>query len=160
MKNPFKKPWKAQAENIHLENDVLALVANRFFEDIYNDAKIRNYQYQIVLKQSNQLVGFCELRVGDQEALFYLGNIGYNIFRHHQGHGYAKIASILLMSLAQQIGLKSLSITCNTDNHASIKTIEALKPTRQLGYVVVPASEPLFQQGDYYKYIYEFDLRG
>ena len=155
----FKKPWIEVAKTIRLENEVIELRPLRFFEDYYNGAKIQNYTYQILRQPDKKHVGYCDLRVGDEVALYYLGNIGYNIFFNHQRQGYATQATILLIDLAKQIEMEKLSITCNTDNIPSLKIIEKTGFTR-IASVAVPADEPLFQQGDYFKFIYTMDLKG
>lgn len=153
----FNKQWILKAKTINLENDFVRLKPQRFFQDTYNGEPIRNYSYQIMNKE-NKLVGYCDLRDGDKVALKYLGDIGYNIFTHYQGQHLASHATELLIELAQEIGMQQINITCNTDNVASIKTIE------RCGFefvesVSVPASEPLFHQGDYFKHIYTLNLK-
>lgn len=154
----FNKQWILKAKSLKLENEVVYLKHNRFYQDTYNGAQIKNYSYQIYLKKSNKLVGYCDLRDGDSDALYYLGNIGYNIFNHFQGHGYAYYATLCLIDLAREIGMDTLNITCNTDNIASIKTIER-SGFKEIASVAVPVDEPLFHQGDYYKFIYTLNLK-
>lgn len=154
----FNKQWIANAKTIELKNDVVYLKANRFYNDTYNGEIVRNYTYRIFKTVDNAFVGYCDLRIGDDEALYYLGNIGYNIFEHHQGQKLAYHATLLLIELAKEVGLETLNITCNTDNIASIKTIERAGFIK-VNSVAVPVSEPLFHQGDYYKYIYTMHLK-
>lgn len=151
------KSYKDIAKKTELEDDVIKLVKNRFYTDSYNGAMIENYAYLITMKASGIPVGYCDLRVGDEVALKYLGNIGYNIFEHKQGQGLAAHAAQLLVELARKMGLKRITITCNTDNIASVKTIEKLGAVL-VDTLNVPADEPLFHQGDYVKYIYRVDL--
>lgn len=154
----FNKQWISEAKKINLANEQVYLKPNRFYTDRYNEASIRNYAYQIYSRKTDKMVGYCDLRVGDEDALYYLGNIGYNIFRHHQGHGYARFATLCLIELARTIGMDELNITCNTDNIASIRTIEHCG-FKKVASVAVPVDEPLFHQGDYYKFIYTMKLR-
>lgn len=153
----FNRQWINKAKKINLSDDVILLKPQRFYSDYYNNAPIQNYTYQIIKKDTKTLVGYCDLRDGDESALYYLGNIGYNVFSTYQRRGYATRATYLLLELARQIGLEEINITCNTDNLASIKTIEKCGFTR-IASVAVPADEPLFQQGDYYKHIYMIKL--
>ena len=154
----FNRQWIDKAKSIKLSNDIITLRPQRFFTDRYNGARINNYTYQIFTTTTNQLVGYCDLRDGDEIALYYLGNIGYNIFAHHQRKGYATQATLLLLELAREIGMEKVIITCNTDNIPSIKTIEKCG-FKRVDSVAVPADEPLFQQGDYFKHIYTLNLK-
>lgn len=154
----FNKQWIDKAKKIKLSNQWVTLKPKRFFSDKYNGEMIRNYTYEIISTQTGALVGYCDLRDGDANALYYLGNIGYNIFRHHQRKGFATQATFLLLELAREIGLKKICITCNTDNLASIRTIEKCG-FNYIESVSVPADEPLFHQGDYFKHIYELELK-
>lgn len=153
----FNRLWIDEAKTIKLSNDLIVLKPIRFYSDYYNGALIRNYTYSIFDKKRDILVGYCDLRLGDDIALTYLGNIGYNVFETYQRRGYASAATDLLIQLAKQLNVKKLNITCNTDNYPSIKTIEKCGFIK-IADVAVPADEPLFQQGDYYKYIYTLDL--
>ena len=144
-------------KNLDLSNDVIELRAHRIFNDYYNDEKISNYVYGIYLKKEARLIGFCDLRLGDQNALAYLGNIGYSIFQLYRGHNYAYMASTLLLELASYLEVDSLIITVNPDNIPSIKTIEKLG-AQYIKRVPVPSHEPLFQQGDYEKLIYRIAI--
>ena len=153
----FNRQWIDKAKSIKLSNEIITLKPIRFFSDRYNGSIIKNYTYQI-FNHNETLVGYCDLRVGDESALFYLGNIGYNIFSHHQRKGYATQATYLLLDLARQLDLEKINITCNTDNIASIRTIEKTG-FKYVESVVVPADEPLFQQWDYFKHIYTLDLK-
>ncbi len=152
------KQWIAKAKTIKLENDRLILKPTRFYTDTYNRQRIQNYSYQMIRKKDNRMIGFCDLRDGDKIALYYLGHIGYNIFPQYQGEGLAVDATLLLIKLAKEIGMDELLITCNTDNVASIKTIER-SGFKYIDSVSVPVDEPLYHQGDYFKHIYTMDLK-
>ena len=125
----------------------------------YNNGKIENYMYSIWDSKTNSQLGFCDLRLGDEQDLFYLGNIGYNIFLHHRGHGYAKIATKLLLMLSKKLGIKQLFITCDPNNIASKKTIISCGGI-YINTVNVPAYDPLFLQCEYIKDRFLIDLRG
>ena len=57
--------------------------------------------YHIVLHDTDEVIGNCDLRIGMDEELYYAGNIGYRINTPWRGHSYAYDASLLMM---QQIG--------------------------------------------------------
>lgn len=155
----LKKPWKEAAKKIALSDEVIELKIQKIYEDTYNGHRVQNYLYKIILKATNSQVGFCDLRIGDPQALYYLGDIGYNIFRHARGQGLATRATLLLCELAKELGQSEVYITCNPDNIASIKTIERARFKRIAANQPVPVDEPLFRQGDFYKNRYVKTVR-
>ncbi|NLC41811.1 MAG: GNAT family N-acetyltransferase [Erysipelothrix sp.] len=146
-----------EIKELDLANELIELKSHRIFKDYYNGQPIENYVYGIYLRDTKKLIGFCDLRLGDQTALMYLGNVGYSIFHHYRGHNYAFQATELLLRLAVYLKVESVMITVNPDNEPSIRTIEKLD-SEYIKRVKVPASEPLFQQGDYEKLIYRISL--
>ena len=56
--------------------------------------------YHIVLHDTNEVIGNCDLRIGMDEELYYAGNIGYRIHAPWRGHSYAYDASLLMMQQA------------------------------------------------------------
>ena len=115
------------------------------------------YYYDIVLHNTNQRIGYIDLRVGHSEYLYYLGNIGYRIFEEHRGHYYAYKACLLVFDVAMKMGLSYLIITCDPQNVASNKTLKKLNGS-YLGVKRVPMTHALFMQGDRYKCVYRYDL--
>lgn len=84
------------------------------------------YVYHILDADSGEHIGRMELRLGHAPAIDFLGNVGYSIRPHYRGHHYAARACRLLAPIAREKGMDYLTITCDTDNEASRKTIESL----------------------------------
>ena len=99
-------------------------------------------------------MGFCDLRVGYNENIYYAGNIGYVVYEEFRGHHYAAKACLLLFELARKHGMKELIITCNPDNIASAKTCEHVGG-ELLETVELPLDNSMrIEKGETYKRIY------
>lgn len=84
------------------------------------------YYYHIYLP-SGEKIGRAELHSGHDQSIEFIGNIGYYIKPAFRGHHYAAAASRQLLAIARdELGMDYVHITCDTDNWASIKTIESL----------------------------------
>ena len=70
--------------------------------------------------------GYVSLRLGESPEIFYLGHIGYRVEEPFRGQGLAARAVRALLPLMVHEGLRSLSITTDTDNLPSRKTCENL----------------------------------
>ena len=93
---------------------------------------VRSAEYSIVLHGTCIRVGYCDLRFGMNEILYYAGNIGYRIYFPYQGNHYAREAAGLLLNLAaEEYGMEQVLITCSPDNHASRKHTGCMKEERQ-----------------------------
>lgn len=78
------------------------------------------------LIDNNEFVGFLNLRHELNEALKRIGgHIGYAIRPTKRGHGYGKEQLRLGLQKAREQGLKRVLITCDENNIASQKVIEA-----------------------------------
>lgn len=82
--------------------------------------------YYIFTRDGLGPVGYVSLRLGESPELYYLGHIGYRVEAAWRGRGYAEQAVRALQPLIQSLGLRSLSITTDTDNLPSRKTCENL----------------------------------
>lgn len=149
---------KQKIAKLELSNGEIELRSYRIYSDYYNNSEIDNYVFGIYLVNINQLIGFCDLRIGDHDALLYLGHIGYSIFANYRGYSYAYHATKLLLKVADALDYNFLTITVNPENIPSIKTIEKLKVTF-IHELRVPTSESLYEQGDRYKRIYHVNVK-
>ena len=131
-----------------LRDDLIVLRMDYFYD--------RQISYFIYLKQTNEYIGYCDLRLGNNRELYYYGNIGYRIEPEYRGNHYARRAAVLLLNLARNFGLSELIVTCNPENEASRKTIEALK-AEYIETVRVPFWHPLFPE-ERKKRIYKIKL--
>ncbi|MBR5289389.1 MAG: GNAT family N-acetyltransferase [Erysipelotrichaceae bacterium] len=118
---------------------------------------VETIYFDILTVSPQRKVGYCDLRMGMNPELEILGQVGYHIDEKYRGHHYALKACRLLFRCAKQLGMETLQITCNPDNHASRKTLEALDGTLE-GIVDVPESHSCYKWGDRKKCIFTYRL--
>lgn len=82
--------------------------------------------FDIVDIPTGKIAGEIALRLGDGEALYYLGHIGYHVDPPFRGRNGALRACRMCLPLIQQMGMRSFVITTDEDNHPSIRTCEKL----------------------------------
>lgn len=117
----------------------------------------REYVYHILDAGSGQQIGRMELRLGHSPALEFLGNVGYSILPAFRGHHYAAAACRLLAPIAREKGMDYVTITCDTDNAASRRTIEGLG-AEYLGRLERRVNLSAGQSYVHEKYNYRWDL--
>jgi len=139
------------------KDNEIKIVLHRLYkaEKAFNIDK--TYVYDIYLIDTNQLIGQCDLRVGTGWYLYYLGHIGYTIYKPYRGHHYAGKACRLLLRQAKEEKMDKLIITCNPDNIASYKTIQYFG-AKYLETVNVPINHDLYLRGETIKCIFEIYL--
>lgn len=114
------------------------------------------YDFGIYLHHGGVRVGYCDLRVGMNEELYYAGNVGYRIDVDYRGHGYAAEACRLLFPIAhERYGMDELIITCSPENRASDATLRKVGCTF-VECVDVPEWHWLYRRGERRKNIYRF----
>lgn len=109
-----------------LQSDEIKLVLNRISEGNPERNWVPAYYFDICDLQGNKM-GFCDLRIGYTQGLYYGGHIGYTVEAPYRGHHYAAKVCKLLFKLAKKHGMDYLYITCNPDNIPSRKTCEFLQ---------------------------------
>ena len=102
-------------------------------------------------------VGKIGIRIGDNFHTYYNGHIGYEVDEPYRGHGYARRACRLALTVARHHGMKSLYITCDEDNMASARTIEGLG-AKLLEVCEVPREYFAWYEGISRHRIYELEL--
>ena len=115
------------------------------------------YVYHLLDADSGEQIGRMELRLGHDPAIEFLGNIGYSIRPAYRGHHYAAKACQLLAPIAREKGMDYVTITCDTDNEPSRKTIESLGADF-LGTLERQVSLNSSQNYVHEKYNYRWDL--
>lgn len=118
--------------------------------------------YEIYLHNTNHKVGKCDLRLKNDERMYYYGNVGYNIIESERGHHYAYYACKVLFDIARdEFGYKTLYLTCDPDNKASYKTLVKLGG-KLIETKEVPYDHELYEKGEFYKCIfrYRIDING
>ena len=115
------------------------------------------YHFDICDRQGNK-VGVCNLRVGDNDKLYYVGHIGYRVHEPYRGRHYAEKACRLLFQLAKRHGMPCLIITCNPDNIPSRRTCERLGG-ELIEIAELPADNDMrLEDGETHKCIFKFPL--
>lgn len=118
---------------------------------------VPSYKFNICSPRGVKM-GFCDLRVGYNENIYYGGNIGYTVYEGFRGHHYAAKACFLLFELARKHGMGEVYITCNPDNIASAKTCERVGG-ELLETVELPMDNPMrVEDGETHKRIYRVKL--
>ncbi len=119
----------------------------------------RTLYFDIRKRHSKTIIGTCELRMGMNESLYYLGQIGYTVYPHYRGNHTAYKACMILFDLAfHEYGMKELIITCNPDNLPSYKTLQRLGGVLK-EIAEVPKNHFLYHQGDRQKCIFYYELK-
>lgn len=158
FKKYYNRLLTRKVKSIQLEDERIYLKLERAYYDDYWGEHLETYSYEIYRKEPHALIGYCDIRLGDFQTLYYLGHIGYNILVPYRGQRYSLAASRLLLVLARHLEMDELLITCNADNGASQRIIELLGG-EFIDLAVVPKDEPLYRQGDRLKRVYRIDLR-
>ena len=121
-----------------------------------NSKWLPSFVYDIIRLSDNKAVGRCDLRIGMNPYMYYMGNIGYVIYPPYRGNRYATRATMLLFKIAKQY-MSECIVTCNPDNIASIKTCE-YSGCEFIEEVEVPDDHELIRQYEYFKRIYKKTL--
>ena len=108
-----------------LESNEIRLVLEKTKEADPSRKRVPAYCFLICDKQNNA-VGYCDLKIGYTDSLYYSGHIGYGIDEEYRGHHYAAKACRLLFDLAKMHRMDHLYITCTPENLPSRKTCEYL----------------------------------
>ena len=108
-----------------LQDNEIKLVVERVSEADPVKGWVPAYYFGIYDFNGNKM-GFCDLRVGYSDGLYYGGHIGYTVFEEHRGHHYALKACKLMFELAKKHGMEYLYITCDQNNIPSKKTLDYL----------------------------------
>ncbi|MBO6158042.1 MAG: GNAT family N-acetyltransferase [Firmicutes bacterium] len=126
-------------------------------------------RYAICLPKPNRLTGYihaggCDLRFDYNENLYYGGHIGYHIDEPYRGNHLALKACRLLLEEAWRRQMPYIYITCNPDNIASRRTLDALvreynetgRAAKMLKIVDLPEYNDMYLDGERQKCIFCF----
>jgi predicted acetyltransferase len=139
-----------------LENQQLLLTLISYFPG--NEKEIPFYWYEISLKETGQKIGKISIRLGMNKDSYFNGNIGYEIDEPFRGHAYSLKAAKMVLKVARAYGMKDLIISCQEDNLASAKIIEALGG-ELLEIAPIPQDYFAYQPGLSKQRIYRLDLK-
>ena len=82
--------------------------------------------YNIYLKNSQTLIGRCDVRLGYNEEIYYIGNVGFSIKEEFRGNGFAVECVNLLKIVFKENNMNRIYIVNNPDNHSCIRVCEKL----------------------------------
>lgn len=129
----------------------------RFIEILPADPSrefVPSYYFSIMNLEGCE-VGHINFRVGDTpHVLICAGHIGYEIIETFRGNGYAGQACRALAPFIST-AYDSVTITCDPDNMASMRTIEKLGAT-YTDTVPVPPHDPHYLRGSRFKRRYKW----
>ena len=112
------------------------------------------YHFRILTADSSD-VGHINFRVGDTEHVrACAGHIGFEVDEQFRGHGYALQACRAIAPLVRSVS-GTVTITCDPDNAASMRTIERLGASF-IGEVAVPVHDPHYERGSRLKRRYRW----
>ena len=112
------------------------------------------YHFRI-LDSHGRDAGHLNFRIGDTERItFCIGHIGYAVHPEYRGHGYALQACLAIAEFVERVK-GSVIITADSDNLASIRTIERLGAVYVDEYTV-PADDPAYFSGSRIKRRYRW----
>jgi tagatose 1,6-diphosphate aldolase len=145
-----------------LQLDAVAMLADRELElvliecTLQSVGRIPTFRYE--MRVDGQRVGTASLRVGTSDYIErYAGHVGYGVDFPHRGKRYAARATRMLFEIARHHGMTILWITCNPENVASRRTIEAVGG-ELVDIVDVPPDIDLYREGDRQKCRYRVRL--
>jgi len=91
------------------------------------DTNVVAYHFTMKHTCTGEEMGRINIKAGYTENIIrYRGNIGYIVYEKHRGSHYSSRSCRLLIPVLRFLGLNPVYITCDADNAASRKNIEAL----------------------------------
>lgn len=110
----------------HEAAEWLAHARSRMSEETCPPKRVPATQFVCVRKRDGRIVGMIDLRHRFNDFLAeYAGNIGYSVRPDERRKGYATWMLANVLPEARKLGLKRVLVTCDDDNVASARTIEA-----------------------------------
>ena len=112
------------------------------------------YHFRILVADGSD-VGYINFRVSDTEHVrICAGHIGFEIREQFRGHGYALQACRAIAPFVRSVA-GTVTITCDPDNVASMRTIERLGASF-IDEVPVPVNDPHYRRGSRFKRRYRW----
>lgn len=146
--SPVTAPLKRESLSVPPETLSFGEVSLRFV-NVVPDEESRGfvpfYHFRILTVDGSE-VGHINFRVGDTEHVrVCAGHIGFEILEPFRGRGYALQACRAIAPFVRSI-YDAVTITCDPDNRASMRTIERLGASL-IDEVAVPPHDPHYQRG-------------
>ena len=91
-----------------------------------------NFRYAVVLKETDELIGSCELYYTDRDP----AELAWELHRHYWRKGYGtEIGNTLLKLAFETLGLRRVIADCNTLNVGSWRIMEKIGMRREAHFV-------------------------
>lgn len=108
------------------------------------DTDVVAYHFTMKHTRTGEEMGRINIKAGYTENIIrYRGNIGYTVYEKYRGNHYSSRSCRLLVPVLRFLGLNPVYITCDADNAASRKNIEALG-AELLGIERITESSPYY----------------
>ena len=118
------------------------------------------YQFELRVAGHEASVGHVNLRVGDtRHVVMHAGHVGYGVDPEWRGRRFAARATRMVVAFAHSIGMRTVWITSNPDNPASLRTLEILGAER-VEEVDVPPGTEMYERGERRKVRFRIDVAG
>ena len=127
-----------------------------YHENALDEKNVETVYFDILV--DNKVVGKIDLRLGMNDYIYYLGQVGYLVYKEYRGNNYAYYACLMLFKIAKSIYfVNDLIITCSPDNIPSYKTLTKLNG-QLLETVNVPINHELYWRDERIKCIFKYVL--
>ncbi len=105
------------------QNDNIKLILKNTCSANPSKNWLQAYYFQIQ-NLKGEIIGRCDLRLGNNKRIYYGGNIGYYIEENHRNKHYASEAVTMLLTLAKKCKLSYVIISTAPENNASRRVCE------------------------------------
>jgi tagatose 1,6-diphosphate aldolase len=113
--------------------------------------------YFFDIRKKGVTIGHLDLRIGNNNLLYYGGHIGYFVDEPYRGNGYAATACRLLLPIMKGHGMTKILITNNPENTASRRVCEKLG-AKLIRRVFLPEWSDMYQEGMREKNIFIWEI--
>ena len=147
LASPFEghtKRLESEMRTLHLQNSEVTVSLSAVLRADYAKRYCPTHSFDILV--DNVVVGAIRFRIGQSKhLLYYSGQIAYGIEAPYRGNRYATQALLAVLPHCFEYFPK-IYVTCDPDNVASRRTIEAVSH-EFLGLVEVPKNNPMYREG-------------
>ena len=142
-----------------IEGKEIDLVLKKYCKAIPEKGWVPKFVYNIMIHNTENIIGECEARIGNTPNLLYNGHIGYAVNPEYRGNGYAGKAVELLLKVCRENNLEKVYITNSHDNISSKRVCEKLG-AKFLGEFELPPDNPMrIEDGETHKNVFEINLK-
>ena len=123
-------------KGLTLEEGPVSLVLERTTPAFPERGLVPAYAYRIL--HNGRDAGIISLRLGYNAHLYYVGHLGYRVYKGFRGRGIAGIACRLIGEVAKRHEMPFLAITNDVRNAASIRVCEKLGAEKKRTLLLPP----------------------